>query len=247
MSADRLLIVDDEPNVRASLQEYFEREGFRVSVAADGPSAIRLFDHLSPDLAILDVQLLPHPTVGGLELCRELRARFGQAVGIIMISGVRREEVDQIVGYELGADYYLLKPVSNRLLLAQVKALLRMVEARQSAAEGGGWYKVDDHLHIHLGRRLVEAGGQGVTLTEQEFAVLAYLAKHYGEPVTRTDLIEAVWQYDEGVSDAAVNTCIARLRKKIEPDPAHPRYIHTHYDLGYRFEVRPQQPRTEGS
>ena len=241
MPADSLLIVDDEPNVRTSLQEYFEREGFQVSVAADGPGAIELLNHLQPDLAILDVQLLPYPTASGLELCRELRARYGQAMGIIMISGVRREEVDQIVGFELGADYYLLKPVSNRLLLAQVRALLRTLRARRSTAEGGGWYEVDEYLRVHMERHLVEVGGKGVVLTEQEFAVLAHLVQHYGEPVTRTDLIEAVWKYDEGVSDAAVNTCIARLRKKIEPDPAHPRYIHTRYDLGYRFEAQPQR------
>ena len=104
MPQDQLLIVDDEPNVRSSLQEYFEREGFRVSVAADGPGAVAMLDRVRPDIAILDVQLLPYPTMGGLEICRELRARYGQAVGIIMISGVRREEVDQIVGFELGAD-----------------------------------------------------------------------------------------------------------------------------------------------
>ncbi len=245
MSADRLLIVDDEPHVRSSLQEYFGREGFQVDVAADGPSALAALDGFRPDLVILDVQLLPHPTMSGLELCRELRSRYGQGVGIIMISGVRREEVDQIVGFELGADHYLLKPVSNRLLLAQVKALLRTLRARQSEAEGGGWYEVDEQLRIHLQRHLVEVGGASVTLTTQEFAVLAYLLQHYGEPVTRTDLIEAVWKYEEGVSDAAVNTCVARLRKKIEPDPAHPRYIHTRYDLGYRFEAQPQQPQAE--
>ena len=212
-------------------------------LATDGPSGIELLDRFRPDLAILDVQLLPNPTMGGLELCRELRARYGQSVGIIMISGVRREEVDQIVGFELGADSYLLKPVSNRLLLAQLKALLRTLRARQSAAQEGGWYQVDERLRIHLDRHLVEVAGKDVILTEQEFSVLAHLLQHYGEPVTRTDLIEAVWEYDEGVSDAAVNTCIARLRKKIEPDPAHPRYIHTRYDLGYRFEVQ----RGEGS
>ena len=128
--------------------------------------------------------------------------------------------------------------MSNRLLLAQIRALLRTLRARIGAAESGGWYQVDERLRLHLDRHLVEVAGQGVTLTEQEFAVLAYLVRHYGEPVTRTDLIEAVWQYDEGVSDAAVNTCIARLRKKIEPDPAHPHYIHTRYDLGYRFEAQ---------
>lgn len=238
MPPEQLLIVDDEPHVRSSLQEYFEREGFEVSVAADGPTALALLDRVRPDIAILDVQLLPHPTWSGLEICRELRARYGQAVGVIMISGVRRQEVDQIVGFELGADSYLLKPVSNRLLLAQIKALLRTLRARADQDGSGGWYEVDDRLRLHVDRRLVEVAGQSISLTKQEFAVLAYLVRHYGEPVTRTDLVEAVWQYEDGVSDAAVNTCVTRLRKKIEPDPAHPRYIHTCYDVGYRFEVR---------
>jgi DNA-binding response OmpR family regulator len=233
----KLLIVEDEEHLRSSLQEYFEREGFRVAVAEDGAIALAALHDVNPDLIILDVQL---PHVDGLEVCRAVRQRVGHSTGIIMISGIKREMLDRVVGLELGADVYMTKPFETRELLAQVRALLRRIKARDAPGLAAGWLTVDDHLRIHFERRLVEAGGCEVHLTRLEFDLLKHLAQRPGVPCARADLIDAVWGYDEAgwdVSDAAVNTCVAKLRAKIEPDPANPRYIHSVHGVGYRFRV----------
>jgi DNA-binding response OmpR family regulator len=230
-----LLIVEDEERLRTSLQEYFEREGFRVTVAGDGGAALALLTQARPELVILDVQL---PTVDGLEVCRAIRRRLGQAVGIVMISGIKKEMLDRVVGLEVGADVYLTKPFETRELLAQVRALLRHVQAQDTGGAEGGWCAVDHHLRIHFERRQVLAGGQEAHLTRLEFDLLAYLARRPGVACARADLIDAVWGYEQegwDISDAAVNTCIAKLRAKIEPDPAHPRYIQSVHGVGYRF------------
>lgn len=232
-----LLIVDDEDRLRASLREYFQREGFRVAAAASGAEALALLEEVNPDLIILDVQL---SGMDGLEVCRAVRGRTGHAVGIIMISGMKKEVIDRVVGLEVGADIYLTKPFETRELLAQVRALLRRIGAQRTPGADPGWFVVDDHLRIHFERRLVEAGGQEVHLTRLEFDLLKELAQAPGVPFSRTDLVDSVWGYDEAgwdVSDAAVNTCVARLRAKIEPDPNHPRYIHSIHGVGYRFQV----------
>jgi DNA-binding response OmpR family regulator len=232
----KLLIVEDETRLRASLQEYFEREGFGVAIAEDGASALAVLEQMKPNLIILDVQL---PHVDGLEVCRAVRQRLGHAVGIVMISGIKKEMLDRVVGLEMGADVYMTKPFETRELLAQVRALLRRVQAQSTRGEAAGWLVVDDHLRIHLDRRLVEAGGREVHLTRLEFELLKYLAQRPGVPCARADLIDAVWGYAEAaadISDAAVNTCIAKLRAKIEPDPANPRYIQSVHGVGYRFK-----------
>ena len=232
----KLLIVEDEERLRSSLQEYFEREGFGVAVAEDGAKALDMLNRMNPDLIILDVQL---PHVDGLEVCQAVRQRVGHSVGIIMISGIKKEMVDRVVGLELGADVYMTKPFQTRELLAQVRALLRRIQAQSAQGEAAGWFVVDDYLRIHFDRRSVEAGGREVHLTRLEFDLLKYLAQRPGVPCARADLIDAVWGYDEAgwdVSDAAVNTCVAKLRAKIEPDPAHPRYIQSVHGVGYRFK-----------
>jgi two-component system alkaline phosphatase synthesis response regulator PhoP len=231
-----LLIVDDEDRLRRSLQEYFEREGFRVSTAGDGTEALSILDTVNPDLIVLDVQL---PHLDGLELCKAVRQRTGHATGIIMISGIKKELVDRVVGLEVGADAYLTKPFETRELLAQVRALLRRIQAQHGRGEDTGWFIVDDYLRIHFDRRQVEAGGQEVHLTRLEFDLLKKLAEAPGMPFARADLIDAVWGYDAAgwdVSDTAVNTCVAKLRAKIEPDPGNPRYIQALHGVGYRFK-----------
>lgn len=229
-----LLIVEDEARLRSSLQQYFEREGFKVKVADDGAKALELLDSADPKLIILDVQL---PNMDGLEVCRTIRQRVGNAAGIIMISGIKKEMVDRVVGLELGADVYLTKPFETRELLAQVRALLRRLNARLERGDLAGWLEVDDHLRIHFDRRIVEAGGREAHLTRLEFDLLKYLAQRPGVPCGRSDLIDAVWGYEAGwdISDGAVNTCIAKLRAKIEPDPTNPRYVQSVHGIGYRF------------
>jgi DNA-binding response OmpR family regulator len=233
----RLLIVDDEDRLRASLEEYFVREGFDVALAENGARALRMLDEVQPDLVILDVQL-PHKD--GLEVCQAIRHRLGPYIGVIMISGVKKEMVDRVVGLEVGADVYLTKPFETRELLAQVRALLRRITAQTAGGSAAGWFVVDDHLRIHFDRRQVEAAGQEVYLTPLEFDLLRYLAERPGVPCARADLIDAVWGYDEAAletSDAAVNTCIAKLRAKIEPDASNPRYILSLHGVGYRFRA----------
>jgi DNA-binding response OmpR family regulator len=230
----KLLIVEDDAHVRTSLRDYFAREGFAVTIAEDGEEALISLGRLRPDLVILDVQL---PYKDGLEVCRAIRQRLGQAIGIIMISGSKREMLDRVVGLEVGADVYMLKPFETRELLAQARALLRALKAQTAGGEASGWLVVDEHLRIHFEQRRVEAGGREVHLTPQEFDLLRYLVQHKDACCARADLIDAVWPYEDGVSDSALNTTIARLRSKIEPDPAKPRYIESVHGVGYRFKM----------
>jgi two-component system response regulator VicR len=233
----KLLIVEDKDQLRTSLQEYFEHEGFDVLVAADGAAALALLDEVQPDLIILDVQL---PHVDGLEVCRTIRQQAGHTVGIVMVSGIKREMIDRVVGLEVGADVYMTKPFETRELLAQVRAILRRIKAQTAPGDLAGWLVIDEHLRIHFDQQQVQAQGQEVHLTPLEFKLLKYLVQRPGVPCARADLIDAVWGYDQAswdVSDSAVNTCIAKLRSKIEPDPAHPRYIESVHGIGYRFRA----------
>lgn len=232
----KILIVEDNEQLRPSLQEYFERHGFEVATAHDGQDALEALDRMSPDLLILDVEL---PRQDGLEVCRTIRQRLGHSVAVIMISGIRKELVDRVVGLEVGADVYMTKPFETRELLAQARALLRRIQAQGADSATGGWFIVDDYLRVHFDRQLVEAGGVDVHLTRLEFGLLTYLVQRAGVPCARTDLLESVWGYEEGLelSDAAVNTCISRLRDKIEPDPGSPRYIQAVHGVGYRFRA----------
>jgi DNA-binding response OmpR family regulator len=192
---------------------------------------------MNPNLIILDVQL---PEMDGLETCREIRQQVGHAVGIIMISGIKKEMLDRVVGLEVGADMYMTKPFETRELLAQVRALLRRVNAHQARGDAAGWFVVDDYLRLDFDRRQVEVGDQEIHLTRLEFDLLKYLVEHAGVPCARSDLIDAVWGYDEAgwdISDTAVNTCVAKLRAKIEPAPSHPRYIQVIHGVGYRFKA----------
>jgi DNA-binding response OmpR family regulator len=232
----KILVVDDEKGIRSSLVEYFTRQGFVTTMAENGAQALERVREKKPDIVILDVQL---PILDGLEVCKKIRQESGEGIGIIMISGILREAVDKIVGLELGADVYLTKPFETRELLAQVKALLRRMQSQQQVAKTG-WFAVDDRLRINFDRRLVELDGEEVRLTKLEFDLLKYLAERPGMPVGRSDLIDKVWGYEAGgdISDAAVNVAVTKLRSKIEPDPANPRYIHSVHGIGYRLEKR---------
>ncbi len=229
------MIVEDEERLRLSLQDYFSAEGFSVSTAEDGVAAQAVLERELPDVIILDVQL---PSMDGLEVCQHIRQTVGDRVGIIMISGIKRDVIDRVVGLELGADVYLTKPFETRELLAQVRAILRRLRARSAAGAETGWLVVDETLRINLGRRQVQVGGQEVHLTRLEFDLLKYLVEHPGVPCGRSDLVDEVWGYEAGgdISDNAVNTCIAKLRAKIEPDPDNLRYILSVHGIGYKFK-----------
>ena len=231
---EKLLIVDDEEGIRTSLGEYFTRQGYKVSLAEDGVKALEKIKIDRPDVTILDVQL---PYMDGLELCNQVRHLVGQLIGIIMISGVRRETIDKVVGLELGADVYITKPFETAELSAQVKALLRRLRAKNQP-DSAVWDFEDGYLRIDFKKRLIEAQGKEVRLTKLEFDLLKYLVDHRGIPVGRSDLVDYVWGYEAGgdINDGAVNTAVAKLRAKIEPDPANPRYIQSVHGVGYRFK-----------
>ena len=231
---EKLLIVDDEEGIRYSLGEYFTKQGYQVYLAEDGLKALERMKIERPDVIILDIQL---PQMDGLEFCNKVRSEVGQAVGIIMISGVRRETIDKVVGLEMGADVYITKPFDIAELAAQVKALMRRLRA-QNQLDLAEWDFEDDHLRIDIKKRLVEADSKEVRLTRLEFNLLKYLVEQRGIPVGRSDLVDNVWGYEAGgdINDGAVNTVIARLRAKIEPDPANPLYVLSVHGVGYRFK-----------
>lgn len=231
---EKLLVVDDEEGIRDSLGEYFIRQGYQVSLAEDGVKALDKIKIDRPDVIILDVQL---PYMDGLELCNQVRHLVGQSIGLIMISGVRRETVDKVVGLELGADVYITKPFETTELSAQVKALLRRLRT-QNQPNSSVWDFDDGYLSINFKKRLVERQGHELHLTKLEFDLLKYLVEKQGIPVGRADLVDDVWGYEAGgdITDRAVNTAVAKLRAKIEPDPANPRYIQSVHGVGYRFK-----------
>src|SRR5512137_651431 len=149
-----LMIVDDEDHVRNSLKDYFDREGFNLALAKDGSEALEKFKLYQPDIVVLDVGL---PILDGLEVCKQLRQQSGQSVGIIMVSGIKKETIDRVVGLEVGADVYVTKPFQTRELLAQVRALHRRIKAQNQGGESAGWLVVDDYLQINFEYRKVQA------------------------------------------------------------------------------------------
>ncbi|MEM7134586.1 MAG: response regulator transcription factor [Chloroflexota bacterium] len=230
-----ILLVDDQENVRKSIGDYLTNHGFHVVLAEGGAEAIAYLQVNTPDLIILDVEM---PSIDGLDVCREVR-RSPNWIPIIMISGERKEVIDRIIGLEVGADKYLLKPFELPLLRAEMWPLLQ--KARASAQEGkpSSYTYKDSYLQIDQRNRQAVADSIPVSLTVLEFDLLEYLVHKNGTPCSRDDLIEYVWNDMSGaVSDSAVTSCIKRLRKKIEPNPKQPTYIHSVHGWGYKFSGR---------
>jgi two-component system response regulator VicR len=225
----RILIIDDEKNIREVVTRYLEREGYLVVSAGDGAAALRLAEAQPPDLIILDLML---PQVDGLEVCRRLRAR--SAVPIIMLTA-RDEEADKLVGFTLGADDYVTKPFSPMELVVRVKAVMRRIEASGIPAMlMNGTLRFGD-LAILPEQRRVEVAGRLVDLTAKEFDLLLHLARRPGQVFTREQLLDNVWDYSYYGDASTVTVHIRRLREKIEQDPAHPRHIKTVWGVGYKF------------
>jgi len=227
--AERVLIVEDEKAIADSVAHVLDREGFETRAAADGEAGLRLAEAFDPHLVILDLML---PGIGGLEVCRQLRRT--STVPIIMLTA-KAEEVDRVVGLEVGADDYVTKPFSMRELVARVRALLR----RQAmlAQTPAGLVFSDDHLALDLDRPSVEVEGKSVTLSARELALLRALLTHRGRVRTRRQLLEEAWGGDEYIDPRTVDVHIRWLRKKLESDPERPRYIETIRGLGYRFRA----------
>jgi two-component system alkaline phosphatase synthesis response regulator PhoP len=223
-----ILIVDDEKNLTELVQGYLEREGFAVLVAFDGASALELARQHHPDLVVLDLML---PGMDGVEVCRSLRT-FSDAY-VLMLTA-KAEEIDKIVGLSVGADDYVTKPFSPRELVARVKALLRRPRTGQAMPPEAPPIRQFGDLIIDEGRHEVTRQGTVVPLTTREFQLLAAMAAHPGRVFTRVQLLERIWG-DDYYDDHVVDVHVGNLRKKLEDDPARPRFIETVRGVGYRF------------
>lgn len=220
----KILIVDDETTVREVVGRYLRREGFETVEAADGRQAIELA--ADADLVVLDLML---PQVDGLEVCRQIRST--RNTPIIMLTA-RAEETDKLIGLGIGADDYVVKPFSPRELVARIGAVLRRTSARAGTDDN---IRVGD-LRISPSTRSVERGGTSIDLTAREFDLLVFLARNAGQVFTRQQLLDRVWDYTFAGDDNTVTVHIRRLREKIEPDPARPRYVKTVWGVGYKLE-----------
>jgi DNA-binding response OmpR family regulator len=208
---------------------YLQREGFEVALAGDGEEALRLAQESRPDLVVLDLMM---PKVDGLEVCRALRR--DTQIPIIMLTA-KGEEIDRILGLELGADDYVVKPFSPGELVARVKAVLRRAGSAAPADPGDSLRFPD--LSINPRTRVVEAAGQRVTLTAKEFDLLHFLASSPGQVFTRDQLMNHVWDFAYAGDASTVTVHIRRLREKVERDPERPRFIKTVWGVGYKFEA----------
>jgi DNA-binding response OmpR family regulator len=222
----RVLVVDDEPMIREVVARYLEREGFRVDVASDGQGALRLARERRPHLVILDLML---PDTRGLDILGELRA--SGAVPVIVLTA-RGDEGDRVLGLELGADDYVVKPFSPRELTARVRSVLRRAEpATPTAALEFG------ELRIDPATREVAVDGEEVPLTAREFELLAFLASSPRQVFSRGQLLAEVWDSSPDWQDpATVTVHIGRLRQKLERDPQRPHWLTTVRGVGYRFD-----------
>ena len=224
----RILVVDDEANLVELVQGYLEREGYEVLTASDGTTAVGLARESRPDLIVLDLML---PGIDGLEVCRRIR-QFSDAY-IVMLTA-RAEEVDKVVGLSVGADDYLTKPFSPRELVARVQAMLRRPRASTTSEPEEPEALTFGELTIDVARHTVHKRGEPVPVTARELAILAMLAAHPGHVFTRGQLLERVWGsafYDDHVVDVHVGN----LRRKLEDDPARPRWVQTVRGVGYRL------------
>lgn len=226
----RVLVVEDEESYSDALAYMLRKEGFEVAIAADGHAALTEFDRNGADIVLLDLML---PGIPGTEVCRTIRQTSN--VPVIMVSA-KDDEVDKVVGLEMGADDYLVKPFSVRELVSRIKALLRRAYGELADTETGRTLRRGD-LVIDLERRRVTRDGERVGLTTTEFDILRHLAARPGRVYTRVQLLELVRDYDDALEqdERTINVHISHIRDKIEPDPAHPRYIRTVRGVGYAF------------
>jgi two-component system response regulator RegX3 len=224
----RVLVVEDEESFSDALSYMLRREGFEAVVAATGTDALAEFDRAGADIVLLDLML---PGLSGTEVCRALRARSG--VPIIMLTA-KDAEIDKVVGLELGADDYVTKPYSARELVARIRAVLRRRGEAQPEPDGvleAGPVRMDVERHV------VVVDGEPVALPLKEFDLLEYLLRNAGRVLTRGQLIDRVWGSDYVGDTKTLDVHVKRLRAKLEPDPANPRYLLTVRGLGYKLEA----------
>jgi DNA-binding response OmpR family regulator len=222
----RILVVEDEPEMRRGLKDNLEFEGYEAECAPDGAAGLQMLVNNSYDLAILDVML---PKMSGFEVLKQARAR-GIQTPVIMLTA-KGEEVDKVVGLELGADDYMTKPFSLRELLARIKAILR----RQTGGVGSAERMTLGTIDVDFATYNASRGGAPLIMTPKEIDLLKFLWQHRNQTVTRDQLLTNVWGYDDSVSTRTVDNFIVKLRQKLEEDPAHPRLILTIHGAGYKL------------
>lgn len=220
------MIIEDEPAMVAGLRDNFEYEGYDVISAGDGVEGLKRALADDPDLVVLDVMM---PLMSGLDVCKQLKAKQ-PSIPIIMLTA-RGQEIDKVVGLELGADDYVTKPFSIRELIARVKAVLRRVSQQAPAPEVYRFNDVEVNIRGHEVRR----AGALVDLSAKEFALLTYFISHPAETLSRDRLLDEVWGYENYPSTRTVDTHVLHLRQKLEPNPEEPRFILTVHGSGYKF------------
>jgi DNA-binding response OmpR family regulator len=236
--AEKILVVDDEISLQETLAYNLKKQGYEVQTTGDGTEALELAREMEPDLIILDVML---PGLDGFEICRILRREMSTPV--LMLTA-RDDEIDRVVGLEVGADDYMAKPFSMRELLARVKAMLRRVRLireevnHADGEEGKPKPKIMEfgNLKIDMTRREITVGGEVVAFKPKEYELLTFLAQHQGQVLSREFILERVWGWDFIGDSRTVDVHVRWLREKIEPDPANPQRIITVRGAGYRFE-----------
>ena len=235
----KILVVEDESTVRRVIRQYLEREGYTVIETDNGGQALQLLHDEQPDLLILDIML---PGIDGYTIARSLRRPVDESkvqnIPIIMLTA-RSEENDRIIGFEVGTDDYITKPFSPRELVMRVKALLR-----RAAPAGAAAANIDMGKALHFegilldpNTRMVKRDDTEIELTHKEFELLYFLASNPRHVFTRTQLLDQIWGYDFYGDDSNVTVHIHRLREKVEVDPAKPKYVHTVWGVGYKFDV----------
>lgn len=232
MISATILAVDDEPQIRRVLRTTLTAQGYTILEARSGEEALEIIRGERVDLVLLDVNL---SGMSGLETCREIRR--GSDVSIIMLT-VHSAEADKVQALDAGADDYVVKPFGSDELMARIRAALR----RTSAGEALPNLETPD-LKIDFAKRVVTVHGEQVRLTPKEFELLRHLVANQGKAIPHRRLLQAVWGPDYGEENEYLRVFINQLRKKVEPDPSHPRYILTEPWLGYRFEVPQEQPK----
>jgi len=239
----KVLVVDDEPVLVETIAYNLEQAGYEVTTAADGASALEVAQRERPDLVILDIML---PKMDGIEVCRVLRREKSTATTPIMMLTAKGEEIDKVVGLEVGADDYVTKPFGRRELLARVKALLRRAEYVPQSEERPAQVSIEEParsnrelaagpLRIDLAGRRVMCRGQELELQPKQFELLTYLVRNRGTVLTRDQILHNVWGYDYTGDTRTVDVHVRWLREKLEEDPANPRLIQTMRGVGYVF------------
>lgn len=225
----KVLIIEDDGALRTTLASALESEGFRVLMACDGAEGLNKASQDGPDLVVLDLVL---PSMGGLEICRRIREK-GNTVPIIMLTGRKKDEVDKVLGLELGADDYMLKPFGIHEFLARVRAVLRRGRGDAGRIDS----VVFGDVSVDFRGKTATKGGKDLSLTAKELGLLELLAAHAGDVIGRDRILTEVWGYDKLPTTRTVDTFIRNLRRKVEDDPSKPVHILTVPWLGYKFKA----------